>query len=143
MRSLAPIVALILGVAGCSPTARPSTVHAPPDAGPSRPFRPERMRLAVAGKELPAVRKALAGRWRFRVTVVATRDKMSVGHFAAGGNEAAVERTGLIAVRLPDDAGPGQTWEVEAPFDLDRPILREQGVLVWRFARPTSAMRAG
>lgn len=143
MRSPAVVAVLLLVAVGCAPTPRPRSSEAAEDVGPSKPFRPERMRAAVAGKELPAVRRTLAGRWAFRVTVVGQVEELSVGYFTAEGDASSVERTGVIAVRLPADAAPGQTWEVEAAFDFDLPTLREHGLLVWRFARPTAAVRAG
>lgn len=143
MRPPAVVAVLLLVALGCAPTPSPRPTEAAEDLGPSRPFRPERMQAAVAGKELPAVRRTLAGRWAFRVTVVGQVEELSVGYFAETGDAASVERTGVIAVRLPADAGPGQTWEVEAAFDYDLPILREHGLLVWRFAKPTAAVRAG
>jgi hypothetical protein len=135
------LVAVLTGVAACQP-------HRPaPRAGvpvrDSRVFVPERMRRAVDGRPLPEVRTKVAGVWKFRVTVAGSVQELSVGHFADRGDPASVTRTGVICVRLPADAGPGQTWEVEAEFDFDQPILWEKGLLVWRFAKPVSAVRAG
>lgn len=140
--TLSPVLIGLLAF-GCSPPPRPTHMTAEVPSGPVRNFRPERMSAKVEGQEMPAVRRAVAGRWRFRVTVVGAVEEISVGYFAGYGHPESVSQTGVIAVRLPADAGPGQTWEVEAAFDFDRPVLWEQGLLVWQFAKPEAVIRCG
>ncbi|MCU0704951.1 MAG: hypothetical protein MUF18_13320 [Fimbriiglobus sp.] len=90
---------------------------------------------------MPEVRRKLAGMWRFRVTVVGAVQDLTVGHFAEYADQESVTRTGIVSVRLPADSAPGQTWEVEAEFDPDKPMLTEHGLLVWRFAKPAAVVR--
>jgi hypothetical protein len=137
------LLAVLVGVVGCR-GAQPLTFVDEPEPQPiARPFLPERMRRGVDGRTLPQVREHLAGVWKFRVTVVGAVQDLSVGYFADRGDRSSVAQTGVISVCLPKDSGPGQTWEVEAEFDIDRPIQRENGLLVWRFAKPVSTIRVG
>jgi len=136
------VVAVLVGVGGCgSPRHVVGIVGEPTPM--AYPFRPERTRAAVEGRPMPEIRQKLAGVWKFRVTVVGAVQELSVGYFADRGDQSSVSQTGVISIRLPSDSGPGQTWEVEAAFDFDQPVLWEKGLLVWRFAKPVSVIRVG
>lgn len=137
------MLAVLVGVFGCHSPHHVLNVVEPEGVPESRPFRPERMRAAVEGRPMPEIRQKLAGVWKFRVTVAGAVQEVSVGHFADRGDRASVSDTGVVSVRLPSDSGPGQTWEVEAAFDFDQPVLWEKGLLVWRFAKPVSVIRVG
>ncbi len=137
------LLAVLAGSVGCHRPPHTTFLDEPQPAPEARPFFPERMRRAVDGGTLPQVREQVSGVWKFRVTVVGAVQEVSVGYFADRGEQSSVTQTGVISVRLPKDSGPGQTWEVEAAFDIDKPIQRENGLLVWRFAKPVTTIRVG
>lgn len=137
------LFAVLVACVGCHGPRHTAALDPPEPAPVARPFLPERTRRAVDGRTLPEVRERLAGVWKFRVTVVGAVQEVSVGYFADRGEQASVTQTGVISVRLPKDSGPGQTWEVEAAFDTDKPIQRENGLVVWRFAKPVATIRVG
>lgn len=142
-RACVLLLAVLVGAVGCGGPRTVAIVREPDPQPDAQAFLPERMQPGVTSRTTPQVRQHLAGMWKFRVTVVGAVQEVSVGYFADRSDPSSVARTGVISVRLPSDAGPGQTWEVEAAFDFDQPVLWEKGLLVWRFAKPATAIRVG
>lgn len=144
MRGKCCLVLVVLAcIVGCRSPRSVVRVVEPEPVPMARPFRPERTRATVEGRPMPEIRQKLTGVWKFRVTVAGSVQELSVGHFADHGDRSSVSHTGVVSVRLPSDSGPGQTWEVEAAFDFDKPVLWEKGLLVWRFSKPVSVIRVG
>ena len=142
-RACALLLVVLVGAVGCRDPQHVVFVDEPEPEPASQLFLPERMQPGVTGRPMPQVRQHLAGVWKFRVTVVGAVQELSVGYFADRSDPSSVAQTGVISVRLPKDSAPGQTWEVVAEFDPDKPVLWEKGLLVWRFAKPATAIRVG